>query len=189
MAKRGLMVLAWTAFAAVATVTTARGAGASGGQLGQRDSGESAGTLMQFRCNIGYTPRACADQLFQLQVLLEKFDLHRLGGWMWILVRSEDWRIILRRVGRDPDSPAFTILEKRQTFLEEALFSPMPEPSRTLLQKWRIPLDRLLEYAVTHELGHALCGEADESRVHAYARELRDSATVTCAAADQKPSK
>ena len=82
-------------------------------------------------------------------------DLARLGDWTWILVRSQDWKPILRRVGRDPDSPAFTILEKRQTFLEEALFNAVPERSRTLLEKWRMPLDQLLMFAVAHELGHA----------------------------------
>jgi hypothetical protein len=49
-------------------------------------------------------------------------NLAPLGDWTWILVQSRDWKPILRRVGRDPDSPALTILEKRQTFLEEALF-------------------------------------------------------------------
>ena len=56
--------------------------------------------------------------------VLAGLDLARLGEWTWVLVQSRDWKPILRRVGRDPDSPAFTILDKRQTFLEEALFRP-----------------------------------------------------------------
>jgi hypothetical protein len=78
------------------------------------------------------------------------------------LVRSDDWKPILRRVRRDPDSPAFTILEARQTFLEEALFHPTPGRDRTLLEKWRVPLHDLLAFAVAHELGHALCQVRDE---------------------------
>lgn len=79
-------------------------------------------------------------------------------------MRSEDWKPILRRVRRDPDSPAFTILEKRQTFLEEPLFVRIAGRDRTLLETWRMRLDQLLEFAVTHELGHALCRETDEAR-------------------------
>ena len=72
-------------------------------------------------------------------------DLAGLGAWEWILVRTTDWKPILRGVGLDPDSPGFTILEKRQTFLEEALFTGDPERSRTFLEKWRIPLDQFLD--------------------------------------------
>ena len=95
-------------------------------------------------------------------------------------MRSDDWTPILRRVGLDPDSPAFTILEKRQTFLEEALFAPRVERSRKFLDTWRVPLDQLLEFAVSHELGHALCREVSEARVIRYAEQLRLSRSVTC---------
>ncbi len=119
-------------------------------------------------------------QLKQLGDVLAGMDLAPLGDWTWILVRSQDWTPILRPVGRDPDSPAFTILEKRRTFLEEALFNAGPERSRTLLEKWRMPLDQLLVFAVAHELGHAVCQETDEARAKAYAEQLRRTGKVTC---------
>jgi hypothetical protein len=133
-----------------------------------------------FYCNTGYDLRDCNVQLKQLGDALAEMDLAPLGDWTWILVRSQDWKPILRPVGRDPDSPAFTILEKRQTFLEEALFNAGPERSRTLLEKWRMPLDQLLAFAVAHELGHALCQETDEARAKAYAEQLRRTGKVTC---------
>jgi hypothetical protein len=136
----------------------------------------------QFFCNTGYSVETCRAHLGRLQEVLARFDLRKLGDWSWILVRSEDWKPILLSVRRDPDSPAFTILEKRQTFLEEALFVRIAGRDRTLLERWRIRLDELLEYAVTHELGHALCREPDEARAHDYARELRRSGAITCAA-------
>ena len=49
---------------------------------------------------------------------------------------------------------------------EEALFNPRPDRGRTLLAKWRMPLDELLPFAVAHELGHALCREVDERRAN-----------------------
>jgi hypothetical protein len=138
---------------------------------------------MQFFCNTGYSVESCRAHLAALRRVLAPVNVAALGEWTWVLVRSEDWRQILRRVGRDPDSPAFTILEKRQTFLEEALFVPMGERSATLLAKFRLPLDLLLEHAVLHELGHAISGERDESRAHNYATQLRQRAVVPTLAA------
>ena len=135
---------------------------------------------LQFICNSGYNEQDCTLQLRRLGDVLAKMDLAELGDWTWILVRSQDWKPILRSVGRDPDSPAFTILEQRRTFLEEAVFNPDPARSRTLLEKWRIPLDQFPKYAVVHELAHALCRETDEPRARAYAVELRNTGRVTC---------
>jgi hypothetical protein len=112
--------------------------------------------------------------------VLAPLELTGLGEWTWILVRSDDWKPILRRVGCDPDSPAFTILEKRQTFLEEALFRFDPARSQTLIEKWRTPLDQLLILAVSHELGHALCRETNEPRTNEYASQLRTTGKMTC---------
>ena len=95
---------------------------------------------VRFYCNVGYTPSECTAHLTQLRAVLAEVDVGGLGEWTWILVRSDDWKPILRRARRDPDSPAFTILEARQTFLEEALFHPTPGRDRTLLEKWRVPL-------------------------------------------------
>ena len=135
---------------------------------------------LHFYCHTGYNLRDCNVQLKQLEAVLMGMDLAPLGEWTWILVRSQDWKPILRRVGRDPESPAFTILENRQTFLEEALFKAGPERSRTLLEKWRMPLDQLLMFAVAHELGHALCQETNEAKAKAYAEQLRSTGKVTC---------
>lgn len=140
----------------------------------------TAAPTFQFRCDTGYKEPDCQVQVKQLGGVLVGMDLAPLGDWTWILVRSDDWKPILLRVGRDPDSPAFTILEKRQTFLEEALFNAGPERSRTLLEKFRMPLDQLRIFAVAHELGHALCQETDETRAEAYAEQLRSTGKATC---------
>jgi hypothetical protein len=133
-----------------------------------------------FSCDTGYNEPDCKVQLKQLGGILVRMDLAPLGDWAWILVRSQDWKPILQRVGRDPKSPAFTILEKRQTFLEEALFNAVPERSRELFEEWRMPLDQLRIFAVAHELGHAVCQETDEARAKAYAEQLRSTGKATC---------
>ena len=134
----------------------------------------------QFVCNTGYSEGDCKVQLKQLGAVLVRMDLTPLGDWTWVLVRSEDWKPILRRVGRDPKSPAFTILEKRAIYLEEALFVAVPGRSRELFEGWRMPLDELRIFAVAHELGHAVCQETDEGRAKAYAEQLRSTGRATC---------
>src|SRR5262249_39944895 len=96
-------------------------------------------SAMRFHCNEGFSVRKCEEELARLRGLLADFDLRPLGEWTWVLVRSQDWKPILRQVGRDPDSPAFTILAARQTFLEEALFDADPLRGRTLLERFRMP--------------------------------------------------
>ena len=139
-----------------------------------------AAPTFQFSCDTGYKQADCTEQVNQLGGILVRMDLSPLGNWTWVLVRSQDWKPILRRVGRDPKSPAFTILEKRQIFLEEALFNTVPARSRELLEEWRMPLDQLRTFAVTHELGHALCQETDEARAEEYAEQLRSTGRAAC---------
>jgi Zn-dependent peptidase ImmA (M78 family) len=38
----------------------------------------------------------------------------------------------------------------------------------------------LLTWAVSHELGHATCGEPDEARADAHGRELREGKILSC---------
>ena len=130
--------------------------------VGAEQAPQHVAPNLSFHCNTGYTERDCDVQLGMLRRALSAMDLTPLGEWTWVLVKSDDWKPILRRVHRDLDSPAFTILEKRQTFLEEALFNPRPDRARTLLAKYRRPLDELMPFAVAHELGHALCKDVDE---------------------------
>jgi len=140
-----------------------------------------------FYCNVGYTTSECASQSKRLRDVLSAFEVSRLGEWNWILVRSDDWRSILYRAHRNPDSPAFTILDLHETFLEEALFAYTPPRSRTLLEEWRLPLDQLLRFAVSHELGHALCHETSEVLTDAYATQLRRTGMTMCTAPVTRP--
>jgi len=133
-----------------------------------------------FYCDVGYSVRDCMVKLTRLRVTLANLNPARLGNWTWILVRSEDWKPILRRVGRDPDSPAFTILADRQTLLQDALFDADPVRNRTLLEQWRVPLDELLAFALAHELGHAVFGEIDEAKTNRYAEQLRGRGAAIC---------
>jgi hypothetical protein len=85
----------------------------------------------------------------------------------------------MRNLGRDPDSPALSVLEKRETFFNEALFEPTSQRAELLLT-WQMPVERLAVLAVTHEIGHAMCGDASEVRANERAQLLQAGELPTC---------
>jgi hypothetical protein len=145
--------------------------------------------IQRFVCNTGYKFPECQQQLGVLRSRLAPYPSQRLGEWTWVLVKSQDWKTIVQRLGGNSDSPAFTILERRETFLEEALFAPVGSRQSELLRIWSIPLDRFLDVAVTHELGHGICEDLDEARADAFGRLLREGKKPDCDATPRKQAK
>jgi len=115
-----------------------------------------------------------------LRPLLDKYEAARLGDWTWVLVKSEDWKALQVAHRMDPGSPAFSVLDRRETFFEEALVNPVTERRIELVRQWRVGMDDLLKLAVTHELGHALCNEKNEKKADIYGEELRKGVTLAC---------
>lgn len=136
----------------------------------------------QFVCNTGYSQKRCQEEMAVLRTALTGYPLAQLGDWTWILVRSEDWKAIGLPRGLDPDSPAFTFYPKRETFIEEALVTQVPERGRELLLKWNMGMTDLLDFAIRHELGHALCNDADERNANHVARLLERKKPISCPA-------
>jgi hypothetical protein len=132
-----------------------------------------------FVCNTGYTLQQCHQQMAVLRPLLDKYGAGHLGEWTWVLVRSQDWKTI-QRPWMDPDSPAFTVLGRRETFFEEALVSPVTLRRIELVRRWSLGTEDLLALAVTHELGHALCNEVDEWKADTYGQHLRRGESIHC---------
>jgi hypothetical protein len=143
-------------------------------------AGSVSGNQPHFVCNVGYSIHQCHEQMSVLRPLLSKYGADRLGGWTWVLVKSGDWKSLQQLHGTDPSSPAFSFLSRRQTFFEEALVAPVPGRSAELIRDWSRSIDQLLDFAVTHELGHALCNQRDERKADAYAQQLREGQTVIC---------
>ena len=79
-----------------------------------------------------------------------------------MLVRSDDWPTILEGLNLHPGSPAFSVLAPRQTFLNEVLIDGTVQDRAKVLRTFRVPLDQMLDIAVSHELGHAFCMEVSE---------------------------
>src|SRR5207245_534439 len=134
----------------------------------------------KFVCNTGYSQTNCDEQVTVLRRALANYPVAQLGSWTWILVRSEDWKAIKLLRGLDPDSPAFTFYPKRETFIEEALVTQVPVRARELLLKWDMNRRDLLDLAVRHELGHALCNDANERNADRVARLLEQKKEISC---------
>jgi hypothetical protein len=138
-------------------------------------------SAQQFVCNIGYRQKQCDEEMVVLRKALANYPVAQLGNWTWILVRSEDWKAI-KLAGLDPDSPAFTVFQKRETFFEEALVSQVPVRGRALVLKWNMGTRDLLDLAIRHELGHALCNDGNERNADRVAKLLEKGKPVSCEA-------
>ena len=136
--------------------------------------------VQHFVCNVGYTLEKCRQDIAVLERALAKYPVAELGNWTWVLVRSEDWKAIHVTRGLDPDSPAFTFYAKRETFIEQALVTQVPVRGRELLLKWNMSTRDLLDLAIRHELGHALCNDANERNADRVANLLEQRKTISC---------
>jgi len=130
-------------------------------------------------CNIGYTLQQCHEAMDVLRKVLAKYPTADLGEWTWILVRSEEWGHILQDRGLSP-SPAFSILPDRETFLEGVLVTKASIRGAQLSGIWRMTVENLLDLAVRHELGHALCNERNEAKADRIAAMLQKKKPISC---------
>ena len=134
----------------------------------------------EFHCHTGYPLAECQKDILHLKDILTRYPIEALGQWTWVLVPSQYWKEISRTLRLNPESPAFTALEPRETFLEEALFVHDPERSAELMMEWEQSMPKLLELAVSHELGHALCAEPHEATADYLGQQLRKGLTPRC---------
>ena len=134
----------------------------------------------RFVCNTGYTAKECLAQIAVLRKALAKYPAAQLGTWTWVLVRSEDWKPILGSRGLRPDTPALSDPHQRATFIEEALMGQPSVRASHLMERWDMNVDRLLDFAVAHELGHTLCNEKDEREADRVARMLQERKPFAC---------
>jgi hypothetical protein len=136
-----------------------------------------------FVCNTGYTLKQCQEGMAVLRQVLARYPAADLGEWTWFLVRPEDWRFMLLKHGFNPDrSPAFTILDKRETFFEGALVKRESSRGVQLRNLWRMPVEDLLDLAVCHEIAHALCNERNETKTRLAATALKQGKPLSCQA-------
>jgi hypothetical protein len=135
-----------------------------------------------FFCNTGYSLDACLSQLAVLKTVLATLPKESIGEWTWVLVRSRDWKSTTKTLGLSTHSPAFTCLETRTTFIEEALVTRVPERTMELVTYWHMGTTELLNWAVEHEMGHAICRSLSEDKANHVAEELKQKLSISCEA-------
>jgi len=135
---------------------------------------------VEFYCTRNYPRADCEKDVLTLRRELATYQLNQLGPWVIVLVQRDIWKGLVRSLGGYGVSPAFTILERQTTIFDQALFSAFATRRVELLQMFDKSGDALLRLAVSHELGHVLCGEPGERRADDYGHDLRDGKSLTC---------
>jgi len=136
----------------------------------------------QFVCNAGYVQKQCDEEMAVLRKALANYRAYELGEWTWVLVCSEDWKVILLASRLSPGVPALTLVGARTTFFEEALVAGSSGRLSELKDIWHLDRQTLLDLAIRHELGHALCNDANERNADRVARLLEKGKPVSCEA-------
>jgi hypothetical protein len=135
---------------------------------------------IRFYCLQGYDPAKCEDHVLTLRRQLARYPISGLASWSFFLVPTGLWGEMVRAAGGPTGSPAFTALHSRETFFQDALFSPTALQRAQLMQMFHVDQDAQLELAVSHELGHALCRDTNEQRTAVQAENLRESRALHC---------
>lgn len=136
--------------------------------------------FQHFVCSGDFKQKQCTEEVAEFRKMLSIYPVARLGNWTWVLVRASEWKEIMASRGLDPDSPAFSFLPKRETFIEDSLLKPVPVRNRELLLKWNLSIPALLDFAIRHELGHALCNYTDERAADEVADSLKQREAIIC---------
>jgi hypothetical protein len=131
-------------------------------------------------CSSGYDREECEQHLTRLKTVLVQYPIDRLKGWYWIVVSSEEWQPLLRRLHLDNRSVAFSSVEQHTVVFEEALFLQHGARTEKLAHNLRVPVDELIAMAVRHELGHVFCHSADENAADRVAEQLRKGKHYEC---------
>jgi hypothetical protein len=135
---------------------------------------------IHFYCSKDYDRGQCARDIGKLQELLSQFPVIRLGEWSFVLATRSETRHLEYPNGDSAETPALTFLKHRTSIFEGDLFTADPQRTSELLRAYRLSAIDLRLWAVSHELGHALCQESDERRAEEYGRQLRSGTTLQC---------
>jgi hypothetical protein len=130
-----------------------------------------------FLCDSKLRVGDCTREVAIFKSHLQAFPVAQLGAWTWVLIRADRWEDL----GLDVASPAYTAIEERLTLIEESmLVEKNAIRTEELMSKFELPLPKLIDFAITHEMGHALCGFKEEGKADAVGRRLRQGELPYC---------
>jgi hypothetical protein len=149
-------------------------------EIQRNDLSSTLAGQVTISCTTDYGAAQCLASANALAKALQRYPTTRLGDWKFVLASSEHWQQIVKSLGGDPESPAFTEFAARVTVLEDSLFETADPRMANLAQRYRQPPSGFLDYAVSHEIGHAICHERSEKLADAYGLALRMGIAPTC---------
>jgi hypothetical protein len=130
-----------------------------------------------FLCDNKLAAGDCTTEIAVFKSHLQAFPAAQLGAWTWVLIRSDRWNDL----GLDVASPAYTAIEERLTLIDESmLVEKSAIRTEELMRKFELPLPKLVDFAITHEMGHALCGFKEEGKADEVGRRLRQGKLPYC---------
>jgi hypothetical protein len=136
----------------------------------------------RFECVGSFTAAECRQEMLILRKALDEHRASLLGEWKWVLVRSEEWKLLLLARGINPGTPALTVLAARTTLFEDALVGGASGRVSELMEIWQLGRGPLLDLAVRHELAHAICDDPSEQEAVRVAKGLEEKRPFTCRA-------
>jgi hypothetical protein len=147
----------------------------------QFSTADSIPSAIHFFCSQGFDQDECLRDAAALRQSLAPYPLQLLGEWSFYLVLTPDWKPLAVSHGGPAVSPAFSLLLGRATVMDRCLFTCSAD-RKAELQKWSgIPWGpSLVDVAISHELGHALCQEKNEGLANKYGKDLRDGKIPQC---------
>jgi hypothetical protein len=140
----------------------------------------SLSRAISFSCTTDYDPSQCLTSVVLLAKVLERYPTEKMGQWTFVLAGSARWKQTIKELGGDTESPAFSELIARVTVLKDELFETADSRREMLARRFGLPPGSILDYAVTHELGHAICGERQENLADKYGLDLRRGIAPIC---------
>jgi hypothetical protein len=142
---------------------------------------------ISFSCTTDYDPSECLTNAALLAKVLERYPTEKMGQWTFVLAGSARWRQTIKQLGGDTESPAFSELIARVTVLKDELFETADSRQAMVARRFGMLPGSILDYAVTHEMGHAICRERQENLADKYGFDLRRGIAPTCST-DRKRS-
>ena len=123
----------------------------------------STPNAIQFLCSQKYDRAECVKDATVLRQAMSPYPTQLLGAWSFVLVPADDWKSLVRGQGGDPVSPAFSMFDQRVTLLDGSLFVASANRNKELLQHFAKVGPALVDLAITHEMGHAICQENERA--------------------------
>lgn len=155
--------------------------GSAGLQCAASGPPQGEASHQHFVCHTGYTVEKCRKDITVLQRALEKYPVAQLGGvdlgagaLRRLACHSKSTWVGLEQSG------VYLLPGQRDFSRRSAGCRSAETLFRSERSAWGMSIEKLLDYAIAHELGHALCNERNEAKADRAAKLMREGNAPSC---------